>query len=144
MSIKENKDLIRQCWKSFEETGGDATKMRVLYHMFYTADTIFHNPNGDMTLEQRMSFMKPVAEALPDSKFEIDDMVAEGDKVAIRYTWKATHKGTFMGIPATGKKIAVKGLEIDRIAAGKILEIWELLDFQGMMTQLGVAPAPKM
>jgi predicted ester cyclase len=60
-------------------------------------------------------------------------MVAEGDKVAIRYTWKATHTGT-------GKKIAVKGMEIDRISAGKIAEIWELLDSQSMMTQLGIVP----
>jgi len=136
MSTKENKDLILRIWKSFEETIGDADKMRAYYNKHYSANTIFHGPKGDMTLEQRTSFMISSNASFPDSKFEADDMVAEGDKVAIRYTWKATHAGT-------GKKIAVKGFEIDRIASGKIAEIWELLDTQGMMTQLGIAPGAK-
>lgn len=131
MSAKENKDLILRIWKSWEGTFGDASKMRAVYNKYYSTDVVFHNlAGGDMTLEQRMSFMIPNVAAFPDSKFEADEMVAEGDKVAIRYTWKATHTGT-------GKKIAIKGMEIDRIASGKIAEIWELLDTQGMMAQLG-------
>ena len=83
--------------------------------------------------------------AFPDVNYSIDDILAEGDKTVIRCTVRATHKGTFMGIPATGKRIVIKGVEIDRIAGGKIVEAWGLGDFQGMMTQLGVitGAAPK-
>jgi len=143
MSTKKNKDFVRRAWKSWEETFGDPDKMRALYHKYFTPSTIFHNlATGDMTLEQRMSSMIPIAAALADVKFESDDMVAEGDKVAIRYTMKATHKGTLMGIPAVGKQIALKGFEIDKIAGEKILEVWELADTQGMMAQLGISPGP--
>jgi predicted ester cyclase len=146
MSTKKNKDFIRRSWKSWEETFGDPDKMRDLYHKYFHPSAIFHNlATGDLTLEQRMSSMIPIAAALADVKFEIDDLVAEGDKVAARYTLKATHKGALMGIPATGKQIAFKGFEIDKIAGEKILEIWELADIQGMMNQLGIIPgaAPK-
>ena len=76
--------------------------------------------------------------AFPDVNYSIDDILAEGDKTVIRCTLRATHKGTFMGIPATGKQIVVKGVEIDKIVGGKIVEAWGFSDSQGMMTQLGV------
>jgi predicted ester cyclase len=76
--------------------------------------------------------------AFPDVNYTIDDILAEGDKTVIRCTIRATHKGTFMGIPATGKRIVVKGVEIDRIAGGKIVEAWVFDDSHRMMTQLGV------
>jgi hypothetical protein len=76
----------------------------------------------------------------PDVTYIIDDILVEGDKTAIRCTLRATHKGTFMGIPATGKRIAIKQVEIHKIFRGKIVEAWRFCDSQGMMNQLGIIP----
>ena len=81
-----------------------------------------------------------VRSAFPDMQATIEDMIAEGDKVAVRYTGTGTHKGELMGIPATGKQIAVTGIEIIRIAGGKMVERWEAFDNLSFMQQLGVIP----
>jgi predicted ester cyclase len=80
--------------------------------------------------------------AFPDFKATIDDIVAESDKVVIRMTWSGTHKGEFMGIPATGKRVSFGVIDIMRIAGGKLVEHWGQTDTMGMMQQLGAIPAP--
>jgi steroid delta-isomerase-like uncharacterized protein len=80
--------------------------------------------------------------AFPDVRITIEDLVAEGDRVAARWSATGTHRGELMGIPATGKRVTVTGIEINRIVDGKIVEHWESFDQLGMMQQLGVVPAP--
>ena len=80
--------------------------------------------------------------AFPDLHFTIEELIAEGDKVAGRYTARGTHKGELMGIPPTNNAISLTVSEIYRIADGKITEHWVILDALGMMQQLGVIPAP--
>lgn len=80
--------------------------------------------------------------AFPDLHGTIDDLVAEGDKVACRLTWRGTHRGNLMGIPATGKQATFSEMSIQRIANGKIMEGWVTFDALGMMQQLGAIPAP--
>jgi steroid delta-isomerase-like uncharacterized protein len=82
-------------------------------------------------------------DALPDIHWTIDDMVAEGDKVAARTTWTGTHKGEIMGIPPTNKKVTVSGIVIDRFAGGKIVEDNGIFDMLDLMRQLGPVPTPK-
>jgi steroid delta-isomerase-like uncharacterized protein len=72
----------------------------------------------------------------------IDDMMAEGDKVTCRFTARGVHNGEFMGIPPTGKKIAMTGIEIFRVRDGKIAELWGEANLMGLMQQLGILPAP--
>jgi len=62
--------------------------------------------------------------AFPDFKVTLDDMIAEGDKVVVRSTWSGTHKGEFMGIPPTGKKVSFGVIDIIRMAGGKAVEHW--------------------
>ncbi len=69
-------------------------------------------------------------------------MIAEGDKVVIRQTWSGTHKGEFMGIPATGRRVSIAVIDIIRVADGRFVEHWGQLDLMGMMQQLGAIPAP--
>ncbi len=69
-------------------------------------------------------------------------MVAEGDEVVTRSTWRGTHQGTFMGMPATGKQVAVTGIDITRYAGGKAVEHWGNQDLLGLMQQLGVVQPP--
>lgn len=80
--------------------------------------------------------------AFPDLHVTVEDMVAEGDKVVARVTMSGTHKGEFMGIAPTGKQITVGIIEILRIAGGKVVEHWNVVDSLGMMQQLGAVPAP--
>ena len=79
--------------------------------------------------------------AFPDGKFEIEDMVSEGDRVAVRFTARASHKGEFRGIAATGRRIEVQGIAIYRISGGRIVERWEMMDRLGLLTQLDALPA---
>jgi hypothetical protein len=146
MSTKENKEWARQITESYNEIAGDVSKVRPLGDKYYAPGFIYHPPfGGDMNWEQAGKHVVMLVSAFPDLNYSNDDVLAEGNKVVIRYTMKATHKGTFLGIPATGKQIVMKGVEIDKIVEGKCVETWHFPDYLGMMTQLGVVPgtAPK-
>ena len=72
----------------------------------------------------------------------IEDMMADGDKVTCRFTARGVHNGEFMGVPPTGKKIVMTGIEIFRLRDGKITELWGEANLMGLMQQLGILPAP--
>jgi predicted ester cyclase len=79
--------------------------------------------------------------AFPDGHMEIDDLIVEGDTVAIRNTWYGTHQADFYGIPPSGNQVAVTSVGIDRVVDGLVTEGWGELDMVGMMQQLGALPA---
>ena len=81
--------------------------------------------------------------AYPDFQLSIDDQVAEGDRVAARWTMTGTHEGEFLGIPPTGKQVSHSGTTFYRLQNGRIAEVWFLADVMGLMQQLGVIPAPE-
>ena len=78
--------------------------------------------------------------AFSDSHFEIEQQLADGDYVSTRWTATGTQDGELMGMPASGKQVAVSGITIDRFEDGKIVEGWTNWDTLGMMQQLGVVP----
>ena len=80
--------------------------------------------------------------AFPDCRFTIDDMIAEGDRVVTKKTFRGTHTGEFMGIPATGKEVELQYVDIMRVRDGRIVEHWLSMDQLSFMQQLGVIPAP--
>jgi steroid delta-isomerase-like uncharacterized protein len=80
--------------------------------------------------------------AFPDMHWTVFEQIAEGDKVVTRFAWTGTHRDRFLGIPATGKPVEVKGVVIDRLEAGKMAESRILMDTLSLMQQLGVIPAP--
>ena len=80
--------------------------------------------------------------AVPDLRVTIEDLVAEGDKVAVRRSYAGTHQGELLGIPATGKQVRIGSISIFRLAEGKIAEHWEQWDRLALLQQLGVIPAP--
>jgi steroid delta-isomerase-like uncharacterized protein len=141
MSVEENKALIKKWGEEWNALAGDVTKMRALAEKYFGRGWVHHGLlKGDQTAEQRMQDVLAAMPALPDLAYALEDIVAEGDKVVARYTARGTHKGTFLGIPATGKQLTYKGVEIFRIAGGKIVETWDFPDGLGLMTQLGVGP----
>jgi steroid delta-isomerase-like uncharacterized protein len=86
-------------------------------------------------------FMSALLAAFPDSRFPVDDVIAEGDKVAVRHRLQGTHQADFQGIPPTGKKVEINGIVIFRLENGVIAEAWLNADLMGMLQQLGVVPA---
>jgi hypothetical protein len=79
-------------------------------------------------------------EAFPDLHISIEDLIAEGDKVVTRERITGTHRGNYMGLPATGKKVAYNEIIIARFANGRIVETWGVVDVLSLMKQLGALP----
>jgi predicted ester cyclase len=87
------------------------------------------------------AFVSAFHAAFPDGHLSIDQMIAEGDTVATRLTFRGTHTGNFLSIPPTGKQVAVPALDMARFADGKLVEHWGGPDQMSLMQQLGVVPA---
>ena len=78
----------------------------------------------------------------PDIHFAIEEQIVEGDKVLSRFEWTGTHRGEFLGVPATGRPVKVWGMVIDRLVDGRIKETRIIMDALGLMMQLGAIPPP--
>jgi predicted ester cyclase len=141
MSAEEIKALERRFIKEWNK--GKAATMAVIDELCAT-NIIYHGGDGEEIrgLKDFKQSMGEFYSAFPDSHFTIDDMVAEGDKVVVRWTMTGTHKGEFGGISPTNKKVTIWGIYIDRIAGGKAVETWERFDTLGLMQQLGPVPPP--
>jgi steroid delta-isomerase-like uncharacterized protein len=87
-----------------------------------------------------LEFLKAVHAAFPDWRVRIEDMVVDGATAAVRWTGEVTHEGPFHGIPATGKRISVSGINLYRTQDGRIAQEWEQMDSLGMLAQLGALP----
>jgi predicted ester cyclase len=78
--------------------------------------------------------------SFPDLVFTVEDVIAEGDKAACRLSARATHRGTFQGVPATGKVVTQTGIDILRFVDGRLVERWGEFDALGLLAQLGLVP----
>ncbi|MDQ2854060.1 MAG: ester cyclase [Chloroflexota bacterium] len=77
-----------------------------------------------------------------DFQFTVEDVIAEGDKVVLRWTQTGTHVGPLFGMPATGRSSRTTGIEIWRVEGGKLAEHWDVVDVFGQFQQLGLLPQP--
>lgn len=93
-----------------------------------------------INLEQFRGFAKHLRDAFPDFHVEIEDTIAENDRVALRWRAKMTHSGKFLSYPATGKKVNISGITILRISNGKIVAGWDKWDQLGLLEQIGAVP----
>lgn len=80
--------------------------------------------------------------AFPDSRFPIDVIVAEGDRVAVQHSLRGTHNGEFQGVPPTGKPVVVPAIVIFRLADGRVAETWLNAELVGLLMQIGAIPTP--
>jgi steroid delta-isomerase-like uncharacterized protein len=138
MMAEKNKQLMSQLYDAYNAKDWDKIST------FIAADYVEHNPmpNQKPGLEGMKETFTMMTSAFPDFKVTANKIIAEGDHVCNYYTVTATHQGDWMGMPATGKSMNVEGIEIVRIANGKVVEHWEVFDAMKMMTQLGMMPAP--
>ncbi len=81
-------------------------------------------------------------QAFPDAQQVIEDEIAEGDMVVSRKTFRGTHRGDFIGIPATGKSVAILAIEMFRVVNGKLVEHWGVGDLSSLVQQLKPIPEP--
>jgi steroid delta-isomerase-like uncharacterized protein len=139
MSTEELKAIVR---RDVEEFWNARNLAKV--DEFFAPTYANHEPNAPQVRD--LAAFKQYAAALfaafPDLHVTIEDMVAEGDQVAKRYSITGTHRGEWLGLPPTGKPATITGITIYRIADGKIVECWWSYDALGMLQQLGVIPVP--
>ncbi len=136
--LEQNKALGRQM---IEAVWNDQDYAVVDAHV--TSDFIGHSTPQDIHgQEGYKQFFTMLHQSFPDIHFTIEDVIAEADKVVIRWTVRGTHRGEFMGVPATGRSVAMPGMTMGRMANGKVVEGWTNWDTLGLMQQLGVVPEP--
>ncbi|MFJ8082200.1 ester cyclase [Streptomyces sp. NPDC096205] len=137
MSAETNKALVR---RFFEEVL-NGRNMEVIDELV-AADYQEHDPfpgqrEGREGLKDRMTML---IEGLAPT-FTIDDLIAEGDRVVIRWTNSATHSGTFLGIPPTGRSCRFAGIDIFRMDGDRLAEHWHVVDQLSMLQQLELLPS---
>jgi predicted ester cyclase len=108
-----------------------------------TSDLVIHSGEEIRGPEGVKQYYSRPRAALPDIHFTIEDQFAAGDRVATRWFARATHTGSFRGIPPTGKVVRMAGIEIDRLAGGKVVECRLQVDELGLLQRLGAIPAPE-
>jgi steroid delta-isomerase-like uncharacterized protein len=138
---EKNKTLVRRLYEDAVNKH-DLEASRELC----SRDYIHHDPSlpgvDIRGLDKYLQTISVFFTAFPDIHIDVQDLIAEGDKVVARWTWSGTHKGELMGMGPTGKRVSVNAISIHRVAGGKLAEGWVVFDALGMMQQLGVAPGP--
>jgi steroid delta-isomerase-like uncharacterized protein len=140
MSTEQNKTVVR---RFFDEVCNQR-KLEIADELVAATHTL-HDPSipgakpGPKGLAQTIATYQ---NAFNDAHWAVEEVLAENDKVVVRWTGHGTHTGELPGIPPTGKRVTVPGVWIFRIAGGQIAESWDVWDTMGMLQQLGVIPAP--
>jgi steroid delta-isomerase-like uncharacterized protein len=98
-------------------------------------------PGQGPALDGLKDVIRAMRAGFPDIVFAIQEQISEGDKVASRFEWTGTHRGEFLGIPATGRTVSVWGVVIDRLEDGRIKDTRIIMDTMGLMGQLGALPS---
>jgi steroid delta-isomerase-like uncharacterized protein len=139
MTVQENKGTILRFWEDvFNKRNFD------LADQMFTKDYVYHGAGGQdiKGTENLAQFLGMYFKAFPDLHAEVEDVFGESNNLVSRAMCRGTHKGDLMGIPPTGKQIAIRVICVNRFAGLKIAEDWELPDLFGLMQQLGAIPAP--
>jgi steroid delta-isomerase-like uncharacterized protein len=134
MSTEENKAIARR-WNEELWSKGNLAAVDELF----ASDFVWHYapPGVASDREGYQQYYSEDLSAFADMNCTIEVIVAEEDKVAVRWNWRGIHKGDYMGIAPTGKQVTLTGISILRIAGGKIVEEWTESDNLGFMEQLG-------
>jgi len=137
---EQNKEVVKRFWEEFNKGNVE------IYQELFSPNYAYYAPSNSpkpMSREEMMEFMKQFFEAFPESVWSIEDLIAAGDKVVIRFVYRGIQEGDFLGVPAAGNKVEMGGIIIHRIENGKIIEDRDESDMLGFMTQLGMELKPK-
>jgi len=133
MDIEKNKAVVRRFNEAVIERR-DLSVMDELFAPDFVNRSVKEGFSGGT--DGMIAFLQLFWAAFTDLKVDIHDQVAEADRVSSRKTIRGTHTGTFMGVPATGREIAIPVIDIVRLKAGRYAEHWNLIDLPGVLKQL--------
>ncbi|MFQ5998343.1 MAG: ester cyclase, partial [Candidatus Bathyarchaeia archaeon] len=128
-----NKVIVRRYFEGFLNKGDPTVADNIL-----ALNVVLHGLQTIQGLPHVKQYTAMLRNAFPDLRLTVDDEIDEGEKVVTRFTTRGTHAGAFLTFPPTGRSVMVRGVEIFRIAEGKIEEIWAFIDVIGLMQQLGI------
>jgi steroid delta-isomerase-like uncharacterized protein len=142
ITMGQQEDRNKQTVRRLYEEVGNQGRLEVLDEITWP-DHVEHNPfpgqdQGAEGLKQRVSMVR----AAHDPHFTIEHLLADGDKVAVMWTNRGTHVADWMGIPATGKSTAIRGVDIHLLRDGRLAEHWDVVDIYSFLVQIGAIPAP--
>lgn len=140
MTIELNKLLMRK----FAEFINSASNQ--LAEELISPEAIFFVPGRPEPMRGPAGYLAIIGmmrAGFPDIQWSLDEVIAEGDKVAARFTMRGLHQGEFFGVPPSGKRIEVKAMNFYRIADGKFVEEHGQPDLLGLLQQIGAVPAQK-
>ncbi len=141
MSTEDNKAIIRRFLEGIFTQGNPDVVDELA-----APDFVVHDPSSEVGQVDTEGVKGSIAwshNAFPDLRVTIEDQVAEGDKVATRWTVRGTHRGEMMGAAPTGNQVTFTGTQTDYILGGKIVESWSNWDTLGMLQQIGAVPVPE-
>jgi steroid delta-isomerase-like uncharacterized protein len=133
MTMEENKAVVRRFAEEVWNQGNTAALDELV------ARDVARN-GQQLGVEGMRGVVAMIHGGLPDFQEETVDLIAEGDKVVWRYVSRGTHRGTLMGVPATGKRVEYTGTATLRLVDGKIAEIWDNVDALALFQQIGTVP----
>lgn len=139
MTDVDSKALVRRYYEEvFNQRNPD------LIDQLATDDYVEHYPfpghgNGRSDLKARVRL---ILDAMNPLRFSVEDVVAEGDRVVVRWTQTATQTGSFLGMPPTGRTATFSGIDIHALRGGRMAEHWHVVDMYALLQQLGAIPAP--
>jgi steroid delta-isomerase-like uncharacterized protein len=140
MSAEENKAIVRRINDEAWTQGNLDVIDELVADGFVT--TVVGAPEQIRGTQGFREFVTMYRKAFPDLRINVDEQIAEGDIVVTRWTATGTHQGDLMGMPATGKQATTAGININRIAGGKLVAGWGMFDQLGLLQQLGAIPTP--
>ena len=132
-----NKALLRRFYEELWSQGDLETIPELVAENFVDHHPLPGAPPGREGLAALVTTWRT---AFPDMREMVEDLIAEGDKVVGRFTMRGTHSGQFMGVPPTGQRVTMSGIDIVRIAGGKIAQFWYGEHLLELMQQLGAVP----
>jgi steroid delta-isomerase-like uncharacterized protein len=138
MTAESNK-IVMGRFLEFINTASESLAQELI-----SPDAIFHVAGSPETMRGPAGYLTIIGMmrgGFPDIQWTVEEMVAEGDKVAARFTMRGTHQGTFFGVPPTGKKISVQTMNIYRLSGGQFVEEHGQPDMLGLLQQIGAVPA---
>jgi predicted ester cyclase len=133
-----NKELIRRFYKEVYVDWNMALVDELVSPEFISHDWPEGGPTGPRAFRE---YYAAIRSAVPDARYEVDDLIAEGDRVVVRWRLLGTHKGNFRGIAPTGLPITLKGIAIYRLQDRKLMERWVVSDLHGLLEEIGAVRA---
>lgn len=136
-TTSENKELIRRIEDAINDRDSDAIAD------IYAENFVFHGELEDLHgLDEFNNYLQGLYDAFPDLTITIEEVVAEDDMAAVRYTGTGTHEQEYKGVEPTGEEVTISGMRIARIEDGKITEAWGQTSNLSLLAQLGVVEPP--